>query len=210
MREVDRSLAPIKRWIHSSETSKVVQFPGVKHPALGGPLKGDSARALMFFSLLQGTQACFSCCSAGHAPRDTPEQRCPVELATAMAVCPVWAVQWGVRQPQGAAEHDRGTAFFILFRLNLNSQVRLAATAIDSTVLDMILQMWPRMLWSVSVTIIGDFCTMENALRVTGSACIRRAYSFLVKCTDSKTSLIFNVILKLKHMRRKGAQLLFL
>lgn len=64
--------------------------------------------------------------------------------------------------------------------------------------------MWFRMLWSVFVIIIGDFCIMENVLRVIGFVFIRRVYSFLVKCIDFKISLIFNVILKLKYMRRKG------
>lgn len=51
---------------------------------------------------------------------------------------------------------------------------------------------------------------MANSLTVMASAFMRHTYCFLVKCTDSKTSSILNVILKLKHWRRKETQLIFI
>lgn len=67
----------------------------------------------------------------------------------------------------------------------------LVANTLDSTVVDMrILQMWSRMLLSVSITIICDFCAMDNSLRVMVSTFMRQTYSFLVKFTDSKTGSV--------------------
>lgn len=42
------------------------------------------------------------------------------------------------------------------------------------------------------------------------SAFMRHTFSFLVKCTDYKASSILNDILKLKHLRRKETQLIFI